>query len=499
MAAAAAADGRGSRSSSEVRADGPPCAVFGRWTGGTVGRCRVCDYRNVQEVEVDANPIERLIRLLDSQRGAEFRASADRARALLAGRTVWNINATATGGGVAEMLQSLLAYGRGVGVDTRWLALDATPGFFHLTKRLHNRLHGTAGDGGPVDEGQRPAYEAALEPNLAQLRTVVRPGDIVLLHDPQTAGLAGELRRSGAHVVWRCHVGRDTPNEHTDAAWSFLRPYVEEAQELIFSRRAYAPPWLDADHLWVIPPSLDPFSPKNCDLAEADVAAALGQAGLVDLSGADDNLAFTRRDGSTGTVRRHAGLLSGGPPVPRDARVVLQVSRWDRLKDMAGVLRAFIRLTSRLPDDVYLMLVGPDTSGVGDDPEGAGVLEECRSIWRAQPVETRRRVHLCSLPMDDIDENAHLVNALQRQAAVVVQKSLVEGFGLTVTEPMWKAKAVVASRVGGIQDQIVHGESGLLLDDPSDLDAFGSLVLSVLNAPGLAERLGATARERVSG
>jgi trehalose synthase len=463
----------------------------------TVDRCPVCDDRNVQKVEVEAIPIERLARLLDGQRGARFRASADRARALLAGRTVWNINATATGGGVAEMLQSLLAYARGAGVDTRWLALDATPDFFHFTKRLHNRLHGTAGDGGPVDEGQRPAYEAALATNLSQLRTVVRPGDIVLLHDPQTAGLTGDLRRSGAHVVWRSHVGRDTPNEHTDAAWSFLRPYVEQAQDLIFTRHAYAPPWVDSDHLWVIPPSLDPFSPKNCDLTEADVAAALTHAGLVDLRGASGNLAFTRRDGSTGAVRRHAGLVSGGRPVPRDARVVLQVSRWDRLKDMAGVLRAFTRLMPRLPEDAHLMLVGPDTSRVRDDPEGAAVLEDCWSTWRAQPVRTRRRVHLCSLPMDDVDENAHLVNALQRHAAVVVQKSLVEGFGLTVTEPMWKAKALVASRVGGIQDQIVHGESGLLLDDPCDLDSFGSLVLSVLSDPGLAERLGLTAHERV--
>jgi trehalose synthase len=456
----------------------------------------MCDHRRVQEVEVDAVPVERLVPLIDDRRGDQLRATAARARALLAGRTVWNVNATATGGGVAEMLQSLLAYGRGAGVDTRWLALDATPDFFVLTKRIHNRLHGAAGDGGPLGDAQRPAYEAALEPNLAELRTRVRPGDIVLLHDPQTAGLASGLRRSGAHVVWRSHVGRDTGNEHTDEAWRFLRPYVEHVSDLIFSRRAYAPSWVEADRLWLIPPSLDPFSPKNCDLDEADVAAALGRAGLVDLPGGG-SVTFSRRDGSTGETRAHRGLLTGGTAVPGDARVVLQVSRWDRLKDMAGVLRAFVALMPRLPADVHLMLVGPDTSGVHDDPEGAQVFDECRSIWRAQPAEARRRLHLCGLPMDDVDENAHLVNALQRHAAVVVQKSLVEGFGLTVTEPMWKGKVVVASRVGGIQDQIVHGRSGLLLDDPTDLEAFGSLVLSVLTDADLAARLGAAARERV--
>jgi trehalose synthase len=164
---------------------------------------------------------------------------------------------------------------------------------------------------------------------------------------------------------------------------------------------------------------------------------------------------------------------------------------------MAGVLSGFAGHLSRLPEDVHLMLVGPDVSGVSDDPEGAEVLQECLAIWREQPGEARSRLHLCSLPMDDIDENAHLVNALQRRAAIVVQKSLVEGFGLTVTEPMWKGRPVIASRVGGIQDQIVDGESGLLLDDPADLATFGTRLTELLGDDERAARLGAAARARV--
>jgi trehalose synthase len=183
--------------------------------------------------------------------------------------------------------------------------------------------------------------------------------------------------------------------------------------------------------------------------------------------------------------------------VPGDVRVVVQISRWDRLKDMAGVLTAFATGLSRLPSDAHLMLVGPDVLGVSDDPEGAEVLFECVDLWQALPSRARQRVHLISLPMDDVDENAHLVNALQRHATVVVQKSLVEGFGLTVTEPMWKNRAVVASAVGGIQDQILDGESGLLLADPADLDAFTGLVATVLDDDDLAQRLGDAARERV--
>jgi trehalose synthase len=291
-------------------------------------------------------------------------------------------------------------------------------------------------------------------------------------------------------------VGRDSANDLTEDAWAFLRPYVIQSEAAVFSRREYAPEWVARRQVWVIPPSLDPFSAKNRTLEKADVEASLGQAGLVRFPPDHGDLSFKRRDGTRGTVRRHAGLLDGGP-LPVGARVVLQISRWDHLKDMAGVLTAFASHVAELPDDVHLMLVGPEASGVSDDPEGADVLAECRDIWRVQPVDLQHRLHLCSLPMDDVDENAHLVNALQRHATVVVQKSLVEGFGLTVTEPMWKARPVIATRVGGIQDQIIHGESGLLLDDPTDHDGFADLLLSVLRDEGMAGRLGGAAHQRV--
>jgi trehalose synthase len=196
-------------------------------------------------------------------------------------------------------------------------------------------------------------------------------------------------------------------------------------------------------------------------------------------------------------VRPHTGLIDDNQMVPGHARLVLQVSRWDRLKDMAGVLTGFADHVADLPEDAHLMLAGPETAGVTDDPEGAEVLEECRALRLALPPEVQKRIHLCSLPMDDIDENAYLVNALQRHATVVVQKSLIEGFGLTVTEPMWKARPVIASRVGGIQDQIVDGESGLLLEDPADLDAYAAAFGRVLADDALATRLGEAARERV--
>ncbi|MGH3368408.1 MAG: glycosyltransferase, partial [Nocardioidaceae bacterium] len=304
------------------------------------------------------------------------------------------------------------------------------------------------------------------------------------------------LRLLGAHVVWRCHIGADTTDSLTETGWSFLRGFLEQADAFIFSRRAYVPDWVPAEKVMVIAPSIDPFSAKNVDLTPAQVASALTRAGLVD-AGHVDGLGFTRREGSSGQVRPHRGLVHAQGPMPAGARLVMQVSRWDRLKDMAGVLRGFTDRIDVLPADAHLALVGPDTGGVSDDPEGAAVLDECVGLWERLPAAHRDRVHLVSLPMDDVDENAHLVNALQHHAAVVVQKSLVEGFGLTVTEAMWKARPVVASAVGGIQDQVDDGVHGLLLSDPQDLVGFGDALERLLADPDLAARLGAAARARV--
>ena len=424
-------------------------------------------------------------------------SAAARARELLAGRVVWNVNSTARGGGVAEMLQGLLAYGRGAGVDTRWLVIHGDPQFFRITKAVHNALHGSLDGRADFGTDDRAHYEAVLQHNLAALVEVVRPGDIVLLHDPQTAGLVEGLRRHGAYAVWRSHVGRDTPNQATDRAWEFLHPYVEQAHTFVFSRREYVPPLLQPDQVRVIAPSIDPFSEKNRSLDEKDVDAVLCTVGLAAGEHHTRELAFTRRDGTAGQIRPNVGLLWKTAPPPLHAPLVVQVSRWDHLKDMAGVLTAFVDHVAADAPDAHLVLAGPDVAGVSDDPEGAAVLTACREAWAKVPEPVRTRCHPASLPMDDGAENALMVNALQRHAAVAVQKSLVEGFGLTVTEAMWKGRPVVASAVGGIQDQVTDGVEGLLVPDPADLAEFGRLVCTVLADPERGQQLGARAHDRV--
>ncbi len=451
----------------------------------------------MHEVHVSSVPLARLGALLSHERAALLETYADRARTAFGDRVVWHVSATARGGGVAEMLQTLLAYARGAGIENRWLVLDGDPHFFAVTKRVHNMLHGDPGDGGGLGPAERAHYAAVLSRNLDDMLTRVSPGDLVLLHDPQTAGLAQALRSRGLHVAWRCHVGRDEPSELSDAAWEFLRPFLAPAELFVFSRQAYAPAWLDPAKVMVIAPSIDPFAGKNVELSDDTVSAVLATVGLV--TGREPaEVSFVRRDGGSGVVRPASGVLLDGPAPPYDARLILQVSRWDRLKDMPGVMAAFALMASQRPNDrTHLMLAGPADGAVTDDPEGDAVLAECRRSWRALPRDVRERVHLAAIPLDDVDENAIVVNALQRHAFAIVQKSLVEGFGLTVTEAMWKGKAVVASKVGGIQDQIVDGLDGLLIDDPRDLEACAAALGRLLDEPDLTSRLGRSARARV--
>jgi trehalose synthase len=420
----------------------------------------------------------------------------ERGREVFEGRVVWNVNSTAQGGGVAEMLVSLLAYARGAGIDTRWVVIGGDEDFFVLTKRIHNFLHGSAGDGGVLDDAARRVFDRVTARNAVEFRELIRPEDVVIVHDPQPAGLIATVREVGCPVVWRCHVGLDRPDPLARSAWNFLLPYVRDADAHVFSRQAFAWEGLAKD-VSIIAPSIDAFAPKNQELDRQRVLSILTVAGLNE-DGVAAQPTFTRLDGSPGRVDRVARCWQRRSLRSSD-RVVVQVSRWDGLKDPIGVIRGFAAHVAPVVGDAHLVYAGPAVESVTDDPEGGQVLAEAIAEYEALPEDLAERVHLVALPMDDVQENAAIVNALQRRADVVVQKSLAEGFGLTVAEAMWKARPVVASRIGGIQDQIVDGETGILLDDPLDLAAYGAAVRSLLENPARAEAMGREARERVRG
>jgi trehalose synthase len=295
-------------------------------------------------------------------------------------------------------------------------------------------------------------------------------------------------------VIWRCHVGIDTPSDLSRRAWSFLKPYVEPADAYVFSRRQFVWEGLDDAKIELIAPVIDAFSPKNQELDPETVGAILRVAGLND-DGSTGTPAYTREDGTPARVERSATTFEGRKLRPDDP-VVLQVSRWDRLKDPLGVIKGFVDHVAP-HTNAHLVYAGPAVEAVADDPEGKEVLEEAQAYFGELDPEAKDRVHLTALPMEDLAENAAIVNALQRRADVIVQKSIAEGFGLTVAEGMWKAKPVVASRIGGIQDQIVDGKSGILLDDPTDLAAYGAAVRDLLENPDRARAIGREAQERV--
>ena len=315
----------------------------------------------IQDVHIAPRTPEAFAALLGSDSVGRIRDIAADLRTRLGARVIWNVNTTSAGGGVAEMLHTLLAYARGMGIDTRWVVIGGETDFFRITKRLHNALHGEVGDGSPLQSREARAYERVIEANARELIPRIKPDDVVILHDPQTAGLIPHVAATGATVIWRCHIGSDALSEESNRAWSFLEPYLSPAAAFVFSRFAYVPDSCDRGRSVIIPPTIDPFSPKNQDLDEATVRAILVRAGLV-AGSSDVPPSYTRDDGTVATVDRSAEVLREGPPTAWEMPLAVQVSRWDRLKDHRGVLDGFLRALDGAAgaSGAQLMLVGPD-------------------------------------------------------------------------------------------------------------------------------------------
>jgi trehalose synthase len=452
----------------------------------------------VYEVQISARPLQPFEPIVGEERLRALEREASVIGAVVGPHAIWNINSTAVGGGVAEMLRSLLRYARGLGANARWLVIEGSPEFFRITKRVHNALHGFRGDGSPLGADEASLYDSVTRENAVALEAWVRPGDFVVCHDPQTAGLIPRLLAKGARVAWRCHIGNEHQDHEVERGWAFLRGYLKNVPLAVFSRAVYAPDWLRGKRSIVLPPNIDPFSAKNQPLDDPTVRAILAQVGLVEGPPGRGAPTFVRDDGSIGRVDRAADVVRLGRAPVWDAPLVVQVSRWDTMKDPLGVLRGFAHwVEPGTPRNAQLVLAGPNARAIADDPEAAKVFGELEQAWRDLPDALRRSVHLAMLPMDDEEENAVIVNALQRHATVIVQKSLHEGFGLTVTEAMWKRRPVVASAVGGILDQIRDGFDGLLVHDPRNLREFADLLRLVLSDESLAQRLGEAGHKHV--
>jgi trehalose synthase len=353
----------------------------------------------------------------------ELRVVADRVRHL----RLQNINSTAVGGGVAEILTRMVPLLRELGVTTAWDVIKGDDKFFDVTKALHNALHGKRET---ITAEMLDCYRETTEANLAQLDIT---GDVVWVHDPQPAGLIARKRLGGRAWVWRCHIDVSTPDPR---AWQFLAPYVAQYDASIFSMPEFAQQMSIPQ--FMVAPSIDPLSDKNRELEPEYVSRTLEKFGL-------------------------------------DARrpIVTQVSRFDRLKDPLGVIAAYKMVRRRR--DCQLVLAG---GGATDDPEGAQVLAEVREAAGTDPD-----VHILELPpYSDLE-----INALVRGSTIVMQKSIKEGFGLTVSEALWKRKPVIGGAVGGIRLQVINGVTGFLVHSP---EGAAQRVMQLLDDGALCQRMG---------
>jgi trehalose synthase len=361
----------------------------------------------------------------------------EQARALRGAR-ILHVNATAYGGGVSELLRSSVPLLRDLGLDVEWKVISGSPEFFKATKALHNALQGSPQT---LDESEREAYMQCAQENAPLLDG---GHDFVVLHDPQPAGLLSVHGRGESRWVWRCHIDTSEPNPD---AWRFLRPLLAEFDAAVFTMDEFVPPDLPIAHVRTIAPAIDPLSPKNLDFSERTASQILDWIGI-DLPG----------------------------------QLVTQVSRFDRWKDPFGVIDAYRLVREEMPG-LQLALVG---SMALDDPEGWEVYSQLTEHAERDPL-----IHIYS----NLTGASNVeVNAFQRLSDVVVQKSIREGFGLVVSESLWKGTPVVAGRAGGIPMQMPEGVGGMLVDSVQECAA---ALLELLTDRERARQLGRAGHEHV--
>jgi trehalose synthase len=358
--------------------------------------------------------------------------------ASLKGMRVVHVNSTRVGGGVAEILNKLVPLMVELGIDTAWEVITGEEEFFHCTKSFHNGLQGNAVE---LSESMLRAYEETNAQNAERLRPVLEKADIVFIHDPQPAPLLKLCPNRRGKWVWRCHIDVSRPFR---PVWKYLRNFVADYDASVFSLADFAQPLPHPQYL--IAPSIDPLSEKNMELSQEEVHSVYLRFGL-----------------------------------DPEKAMVLQVSRFDWFKDPVGVIRAF-RLARKFTPALQLVLAGGEAT---DDPEATAVLEEVKAA-----AGNDDSIHILLLPPD-----AHRsINALQRAADIVLQKSIREGFGLTVTEAMWKGKPVIGGNTGGIRLQIINHHTGFLVDTP---EGAAMRIRYLLSHRDRLEQMGSKAKEFV--
>lgn len=425
------------------------------------------------------------------------------------------INSTATGGGVAEMLPRLMYLIKYFNIDVIWNVLKTdNQEFFKLTKKIHNFIHGENPSKVAVEftDQEKKIYEEVNEENCKNLNKFLSPGDIVMIHDPQPCALIKYIRQKFTKreipCYWRCHIGYDKDTPETKGAWTFLEEYVRMYDLTIFTAPEYVPSF--APNPKIVTPSIHPLDYKNKFLKFTEIMNILRKAGIIPFN----NNFFNESDmfehkatvydvetkkfviPYTSERLRNFGLI--------ERPLLFQISRWDKLKGWSQLLDAFLTIKNNIENPqvmisekmkkfcerMCLIMVGPDSSKVSDDPEGSAVLNELIQKIESIPEQHADSVILMNLPLEVRYENALMVNALQRISSIVVQNSIKEGFGLTMTEGLWKQIPCIGSSAVGIKHQIVNGFNGLIIEDPLDPKCVAARILDMIAMPeDLREKL----------
>ncbi|MBD3366856.1 MAG: glycosyltransferase [Candidatus Eisenbacteria bacterium] len=353
----------------------------------------------------------------------------------LKGMRVVHVNSTRVGGGVAEILTKLVPLKRELGIDATWEVIEGDAGFYGTTKSFHNALQGNRVT---VGASELDHYRSVNLENAQKLRATLESADVVFIHDPQPAPLLEMCPNREGRWIWRCHIDVSRPYR---PIWRFLKGFLQNYDASVFSLAAFSHRLPHPQYL--IPPSIDPLSDKNRDLTSDEITSVYDEFGI-----------------------------------DPDREMILQVSRFDRFKDPVGVIEAY-RLARKFTPTLQLVLAGGSAT---DDPEGAAVLDETRRAANHDPD-----IHILLLPPD-----AHLtINALQRAADIVLQKSIREGFGLTVAEAMWKSRPVIGGDTGGIRLQVVNHQTGFLVSTP---EGAALRIRYLLHHRDRLEQMGAQAR-----
>jgi trehalose synthase len=418
------------------------------------------------------------------------------------------INSTATGGGVAEMLPRLMYLIKYFNINVVWKVLktDITE-FFTLTKKIHNFIHGENPSKLEVSfsREEKILYEKVNEDNAKELINFLQPGDIVMIHDPQPCSLIKFIRQKfkscEVPCYWRCHIGYDRETKETKAAWNFLEEYVKMYDLTVFSTKEYVPNF--APNPRIVSPSLHPLDYKNKNLRFPEITNILKKSGIIPYK----SDFMTKNEEYEHKVKIYDPFVKSFV-IPSESEtmsqfgfterpIIFQISRWDALKGWSELLDAFVYIKNNLEnldliksekvrkycDRMALVMAGPDCSKVSDDPEGAIVLKNLMDKIDALPEQHKSSVALLNLPLNVRYENALMVNALQRISSIVVQNSIKEGFGLTLTEALWKQVPCIGTTACGLRAQIKDGENGLIIEDPRDYKSVANKILEMISLP----------------